>query len=278
MKLFITILVFLLTISQLALASTGEPRIIAFSSGELSLRGELFLPEGKGPFPTVLYNHGSAPKMLNSQTSAVIAPMFTKMGWAFFMPYRRGQGLSEDKGPYIMHEIRAAKWSLFGSASETMVNLLKTDHLNDQMAALAWLKRQDFVQKTRIATMGNSFGGIQVVLGMARGTYCAGVDAAGGAESWKNSLELRQLMISTIKALQRPVFFFQATNDYDLSPSKILSSEMTKVGKMHRLKIYPHFGDSAKEGHSFPYKGVSIWFNDVFSFLNIHCPVSIDAS
>ena len=49
-------------------------------------------------------------------------------------------------------------------AAETMVRLLSTDHLSDQMAALAWLQSQNFVQPDKIAVMGNSFGGIEVVL------------------------------------------------------------------------------------------------------------------
>ncbi|MEO7423832.1 MAG: prolyl oligopeptidase family serine peptidase, partial [Fibrobacteria bacterium] len=226
---------------------------------------------GQGPFPVVLYNHGSAPKMLSSQASAIIGPMFAQKGWVFFMPYRRGQGLSENQGPYIMDEIRSAKKSLFGNASKTMVNLLKTDHLNDQLAALAWLKRQDFAQKNRIVAMGNSFGGVEAILGMVQGSYCAGIDASGGAESWKSSPELRTLMKNAIKKTEKPVFLFQAENDYDLSPSKTLYSEMIRDGKSAQIKIYPVFGKSAEDGHSFPYRGASIWFNDVSSFLDKYC-------
>jgi dipeptidyl aminopeptidase/acylaminoacyl peptidase len=46
-----------------------------------------------------------------------------------------------------------------------MVRLLGTDHLNDQLAALAWLRMQSFVDPDRVAVAGNSFGGIEVVLG-----------------------------------------------------------------------------------------------------------------
>ena len=259
-------------LDQVAFASPNQPTIVSFPNGALTLRGELFMPKEKGSFPAVLYNHGSAPGMLNSQASAVIGPMFAKNGWVFFMPYRRGQGLSENQGPYIMDEINSAKWSIFGSASKTMVQLLTTDHLDDQLAALDWLKKQTFVDKNRIATMGNSFGGIEVILGMAHADYCAGVDASGGAQSWKHSDELQKAMKDAVSKIQKPVFFFQAANDYDLSPSKVLSSAMMNAGKVVQLKIYPKFGNSVNDGHSFPYRDVSIWFDDVFSFLNKHCP------
>jgi dienelactone hydrolase len=258
--------------AQVVFASPDQSTIVKFPSGVLTLQGELFTPDGKGPFPAVLYNHGSAPGMLNSQASAVIGPMFAKKGWVFFMPYRRGQGLSEDQGPYIMDEINSAKWSPFKNASETMVHLLETDHLDDQIAALEWLKKQEFVQKNCIAAMGNSFGGIETLLGMSRAGYFAGIVASGGAQSWKHSDELQMVMKSAVSKIQKPVFFFQAANDYDLSPGKVLSSEMLRAGKVAKLKIYPEFGSSKKEGHSFPYRGVSIWFEDVFSFLNKYCP------
>ncbi len=258
--------------SQILFAESTEPTIVEYQNGTLRLQGELFMPKGKGPFPALLYNHGSAPGMLNSQVSSLIGPMFAKRGWVFFMPYRRGQGLSEKQGAYIMDEINSAKWSLFGSASKTMVRLLNTDHLSDQLAAFAWLKKQPFIQKERIATMGNSFGGIEVILGMSHADYCAGVDASGGADSWKHSDALQALMKAEAKKIVQPLFLFQAKNDYDLAPSKTLYSLLKKNKQTVQMKIYPQYGVTEKEGHSLPYKGAEIWFEDVFSFLNAYCP------
>jgi dienelactone hydrolase len=94
------------------------------------------------------------------------------------MPYRRGQGLSASAGPYIMDEVEAArKDGGTAAAAATMTRLLKTNHLNDQLAALAWLKKASFVESSRIAVAGNSFGGIETVLGAEKGSYCAAVEA-----------------------------------------------------------------------------------------------------
>jgi len=272
---FIVMLSFILILTEFRTLFAGSTKdhfkTVHFQSGKLTLGGELYLPNGSGPFPAILYNHGSAPKMLNSMASEVIGPMFTKKGWVFFMPYRRGQGLSEEAGPYVMDEINEAKRGGFGEAVKRMITLLKTDHLDDQMAALEWLKKQKFVQKDRIATMGNSFGGIEVVLGMASYSYCAGVNASGGARSWQSSGELQVLMKKSVAAAKGPIFFFQAENDYDLSPSRTLSSEMKKAKKIVKIKIYPAFGNSPKQGHSFPYKGASIWFDDVYKFVSNYC-------
>lgn len=248
------------------------PEIIHFQSGGHELGGELFMPAGSGPFPVVLYNHGSAPGMLNSQASGVIGPLFANKGWIFFMPYRRGQGLSAGAGPYIVDEIKAARQrGGLKEASETMARLLNTEQLDDQLSAYAWLKTQGFVQQNRIAVAGNSFGGVETVLGAARVPYCAAVVASGGAESWDESPELQQVMKSAARAADSPMLFFQAANDFNLAPNDVLSSERKKAGKPGEVKTYPAFGKSAAEGHSFAYRGSAIWFPDVFDFIDKNC-------
>ncbi len=253
-------------------SNVPEPEIIHFQNGGTELAGELYKPKGHGPFPAILYNHGSAPGMLNDIASKAIGPRFADHGWVFFMPYRRGQGLSENAGKYIGTEIEDAyKSGGEHGASEKLVELMTTEHLSDQMAALAWLKSQKFVDAKRVATQGNSFGGIQTILGAENERYCAAVDASGGAESWAKSPELRELLKRSVRNSKSPIFFFQAENDFDLSPSKILTQEMKAARKKFELKIYPHFGNSEKEGHSFPYAGVNIWFDDVFAFFQRNC-------
>jgi dipeptidyl aminopeptidase/acylaminoacyl peptidase len=264
-----TLLVFVLTLVGLASPAAG---VVTFSNGNLTLHGVIYKPEGRGPFRAVLYNHGSAPGMLSQQAFDQLGPLFAKEGWVFFAPWRRGQGLSADAGPYIEDEIRAA-WKQNGvnAAANTMLRLLETDHLKDQLAGLEWLRKQKFVRSDQIAVMGNSFGGIETVLGAEKAPYCAAVDASGGAESWALAPQLQAAMIRAVSNSKSPIFFFQAENDYDLRPSKILAEAMRQHGKTAEVKIYPAFGKGAREGHSFAYLGSSTWANDVFDFLNRYC-------
>src|SRR5712692_695627 len=224
---FSALFALLLLPSVLAVAET-----VTFPSGEITLHGVLYKPEGAGPFPAVIYNHGSAPGMMSKEAFAALGPVFASHGWVFFGPYRRGQGLSASAGPYIGDQIAAAeKAGGVSAAAATMVRLLETDHLDDQFAALAWLRKQSFVRPNRIAVAGNSFGGIETVLGVERGGYCAGIDSAGGAQSWAQAPELQSLMTRAVRNAKAPIFFFQAANDFDLSPSKTLSAEMNEVSK-----------------------------------------------
>src|SRR6266850_2449004 len=265
----LSILLFLL-LPSLTVSTAAE--VVSFQSGELILRGMLYKPEGTGPFPAVVYNHGSAPGMLSKDAFETVGPVFLSHGWVFFGPYRRGQGLSVSAGPYIGDEIAAAKKKGgITAGAAAMVRLLETDHLNDQLAALAWLRAQSFIKPDRVAVAGNSFGGIEAVLGAERASYCAAVDSSGAAQSWAQTPEVQALMTRAVRNSRAPIFFFQAENDYDLSPSRTLSAAMKDAGKEFETKIYPPFGKSAQEGHSFGYFGSSVWGVDVFRFLDQHC-------
>ena len=246
--------------------------IVTFPSGDLTLHGVLYKPEGKGPFPAVVYNHGSAAGMLSKDAFDALGPVFASHGWVFFGPYRRGQGLSASAGPYIGDQISAAdKAGGISAAAAAMVRLLETDHLNDQLSASAWLRKQPFVDSRRIAVAGNSFGGIEAVLGAEKGNYCAAIASAAGAQSWAKAPALQSMMTRAVRNATAPIFFFQAANDYDLSPSNTLSAAMKEAAKPYQLKIYPPYGDSPSDGHTFGYFGAAVWAEDVFRFLNQNC-------
>jgi carboxymethylenebutenolidase len=256
----------------LASGSASAAEVVSFLSESQVLHGVIYMPPGHGPFPAILFNHGSAPGMLSKDAFDALGPVFAGQGWVFFGPYRRGQGLSTSAGPYIGDQIAAAKKSGGMSAgAAAMVRLLGTDHLNDQLSALAWLKKQSFVQPGRIAVAGNSFGGVEAVLWAERGGYCAAIDSAGGAQSWSMAPGLQAVMLRAVRNSRTPIFFFQAANDYDISPSNILSRAMKDAGKSYEVKIYPAYGDSSEEGHTLGYFGSSIWLDDVLRFLNQHC-------
>src|SRR6202047_2839432 len=144
------LILFSLLFSPLVLSAAD---IVAFPSGDITLHGALYKPEGAGPFPAGVYNHAAG--MLNKQAFDALGPVFVRHGWVFFGPYRRGQGLSASAGPYIGDQIEAAKkQGGMAAGAATMVRLLETDHLDDQLAALAWLRQQAFVDPRRIAVAG----------------------------------------------------------------------------------------------------------------------------
>jgi carboxymethylenebutenolidase len=247
------------------------PEVVSFPSGGITLQGVLYKPEGVGPFPAVLFNHGSGPGMTSDELFQALGPTFVSRGWVFFAPWRRGQGLSETAGPYIMDDITAA-WMAVGisAAAAVLVRRHETDQLDDQLAGLAWLRTAGFVAPGRIAVAGNSFGGIQTVLGVERADYCAGIDMAGGAQSWKLNLQLQAVMTRAVRNARAPIFFFQAENDYDVTPTRVLSAAMKQAGKPYQATIYPPSGNAPGAGHGLPLR-FPVWFDDAMRFLENNC-------
>ena len=253
-------------------ARSAGPEVVSFPSGGITLHGVLYKPEGAGPFPAVLFNHGSGPGMTSEVLFHALGPRFVSRGWVFFAPWRRGQGLSETAGPYIMGDIQAA-WVAVGvsAAAAVLVHRHETDQLDDQLAGLAWLRSAPFVAPGRIAVAGHSFGGIQTVLGVERADYCAGIDMAGGAHSWKLNLQLQAVMTRAVRNARAPIFFFQAENDYDVAPTHVLSAAMKQAGKSYQATIYPPVGQAPGDGHGLPIRRNALWFDDTMPFLEKNC-------
>jgi Xaa-Pro aminopeptidase/dienelactone hydrolase len=242
------------------------PETVAFPSDDLTLHGILWKPEGPGPFPAVLFNHGSesSPRELKE-----LGPLFVSRGYVLFVPMRRGQGLSVVQGPFV-RDVLADTRRTDGDAawSRDLVRLLATDHLDDQLAGLAYLKGLPFVDTNRLVIMGGSFGGIETVLAAERQIGIrAAVDFAGGAETWASSSDLRERLKTAVRNAKVPIYFIQAENDYDTSPSRELSAEMQKAGKPYKMKIYPPSGTTKQQGHTFGVHRPDLWAPDVFPFL-----------
>jgi dipeptidyl aminopeptidase/acylaminoacyl peptidase len=246
-----------------AAAAAAEPEEVTFPSGKLTLHGFLYKPAGSGPFPAILYNHGSERK---PGTKPELGKLFSSKGYVLFVPHRRSHGRS----PNDAH-IEA----LYDRGRESIVTLHEF-HLEDQLAALAYLKRLPYVDTGRIAVAGCSYGGIQTILAAESNAPLnlglrAAVNFAGAAQSWQGSFSLRDRLIRAVGKSTIPVLFVQAENDYDLAPSRVLSAELRELGKPHKLAIFPPYGTTREEGHGgFCFRATEVWGDEVSAFLATH--------
>lgn len=244
-----------------------KPETVTFSSGALTLHGIVYRPTGTGPFTAILFNHGSGTDY--TPEVRAVGAVYASLGYVFFAPSRRGQWLSASAGRYILDSLDAIEKVRGKPARDTLlVALMKGPQLDDVAAALTWLKSQKFVNPNRVVIAGNSFGGIVTVLASARleGLYAA-LDFAGAAQTWASAPLLQAAMTDAATHARIPIFFGQAENDYDLTPSKALSAQMTAAQRPSVMKIFPPFGSSTPEGHSFGYFGGAIWGPAVAAFL-----------
>ncbi|HEX2385212.1 MAG TPA: alpha/beta fold hydrolase [Candidatus Binatia bacterium] len=239
-------------------ALAAQPVEVAFPSGSLTLKGFIYKPEGSGPFPAILYSHGS--ERLPGEKPE-IGNFFAPQGYALFVPHRRGHGRSPADSRID---------SLYDRGAAGVVALHEV-HLEDTLAALAYLRAQPFVDTRRIAAAGCSYGGIQtLLLAGEKGTGIgAAIAFAAAAETWSRSRPLQSRLTRAAKEATAPILFIQAENDWDLTPSLVLAREMEGAGRPHKRVIFPAHGQTHEDGHGgFCFKATHIWGAEVAEFLS----------
>jgi dienelactone hydrolase len=236
------------------------PEFVTFLSGPRTLGGFLYRPAGAGPFPAVVFNHGSEPLPGSKPDQATF---YVGHGFVLFVPHRRGQGRSTRAGAYINTAYDPDAPDSTAFADELVAQS------DDVMAAIAYVASLPYVDGKRIATAGCSLGGIESLLAAERGTgIVAAVDFAGAAITWAKNAPLRERMKIAARNAKVPVFFIQAENDYDTTPSRVLSEEMKQAGKPMQVHIFPPNGTGAREGHGLCRGGEHPpWGDEVLAFL-----------
>src|SRR6266478_5394364 len=91
---------------------------VFYLSENLRIQGYLYKPDGDGPFPVVVYNHGSrAGRERRAVPFEYIGRLLTRAGYAVLVPERRGYGRSDgptwseevgnDRGPRFIARLQA---------------------------------------------------------------------------------------------------------------------------------------------------------------------------
>jgi len=247
--------------------SLRAPETVLVQSGALTLRGLLWRPGGSGPFPAVLFNHGSGSP--DASHPAILGPTFAGHGYAFLYLFRRGAGLSADQGTNSAALMARALAQNGEDARNELQLQLQEVELSDVAAGLAFLRGYPDVDGSRVAVAGHSFGGQLTLLLTERDKNVrAAVVFGTAAASWEASPKLRARLLVAVGGTDAPVFFIHAANDFSVAPGTALAAEMKRLGKVSRVKIYPSVGQAPSEGHDFVYRGLSMWDPDVFAFLD----------
>jgi carboxymethylenebutenolidase len=251
--------------SPAAAASPIEEEVTFQSNGHM-LAGCITRPAGAGPFPAVIYNHGSE-KDPRRCGPVELARAYVEHGYAFFAFQRHGHGQSP--GDYIVDlEKKFAAPNPMARAQHSVA--LHEEYNRDVVGAVAWLMQRPEIDRHRVVMTGVSYGGIQTVLTAEKGLGIrAFLPFAPGAMSWANQA-LQQRLTQAVRNAKAPLFLAQAANDFSTGPSQVLGPIIRLRGAPNEAKLYPAFGTSHEQGHGgFAVRGgVPIWSPDVFAFLD----------
>lgn len=149
----------------------------------VTLEMVIYKPEGAGPFPTVLFNHGSTgmgdtPSLFKETWAPEkLARWFTQRGWLVAFPQRRGRGQSD--GQY--DEGFTPKRDRY--SCDPTPSLAGFDRaLADVDAAAVWLQQNPDVDAKRMEIAGWSRGGILAVAyaGTHPDVFQGAINFAGG--------------------------------------------------------------------------------------------------
>lgn len=240
--------------------SVFKPFTVTYPSHSYLLRGYLLRPVGPGPFPAVIFQHGSS-GLLPSHLPGVEA--LSRMGYAVFVALRRGH--HGNPGPHWLSLV-TAPWG----SSEMGMQLVQAlqGETEDVLAAIDWLSSQQEIDPEHIAIVGHSFGGAVTVLAAGQ-TNCfrAGISFAGPSQTWLDAPALQETMVKAIQQTAVPLFLLQAQNDHSLMPTYTLGMELARLNKPHETRIYSPVGTTAMEGHGLFGRAVHLWYPDVEQFL-----------
>ncbi len=131
----------------------------------VNLATKIYKPDGPGPFPTLIFHHGStgngrSPSLFARFFDPVpLSQWFVQRGWVVALPSRRGRGGSEgyyEEGFHIPREL--------GYSCEESLSLPGAERaLRDIDGATDAILAMPFVDRSRVVVGGQSRGGILAV-------------------------------------------------------------------------------------------------------------------
>lgn len=226
----------------------------------IDLETTIYKPDGEGPFPVAVINHGKSPgdsKFQGRYRPAVAARYFLQRGYAVIVPMR--QGFSKSAGAYI------------GGGCNVESN--GRAQAEDVKAVLDYVTQQSWADKNNMVVLGQSHGGWTT---LAFGTMGypgvkALVNFAGGLRqegciAWENNLAKGAAEYASQTRV--PSLWFYGDNDsfFTTSTYRAMFDRYTSSGGAARLVAFGLFGTDA---HSMfgSRTGSSIWQPEVTQFL-----------
>jgi dienelactone hydrolase len=236
-------------------------------AGVVTIDVTVFRPEGRGPFPLAVINHGS-PRLAadrraeGRQRFETQSRELARRGFIVAVPTRRGYGES------------GGEWAeSFGTCRNPDYFRSGLESARDVRAAVAELKRDPDVDGKRVLLVGQSAGGWAVLAAASEPLegLVGVINFAGGRGSSRpgevcNDARLVEDAGRYGATSRVPQLWLYAANDSFFSPDIVrrMHESFTRAGGKAALRQLPPFG---ADGHALFGRGTSQWLPQVEPFL-----------
>lgn len=249
----------------------------------VSLEMVVFKPDdvGKGPFPTLIYNHGSTGRGDNpilfkiTKVNQSIAYFFNRLGWLVVFPQRRGRGQSDGIYDEGFNKDRS------GYSHSPKISLLGLERaLDDIDEVVKYLKINPLVESDKMLIGGESRGGLLSIVyaGTRPDVFIGAINFVGGwiaedPKSWflrlfyNYSKEVNTESFKRGATFARPTIWLYGENDRFYSIEHAESNfkafiSAGGIGTFHRYNL-----GKGIEGHFLP-GYANLWWDDLEEYIN----------
>src|SRR5712692_2307649 len=152
--------------------ASGGSETVVVHNGSVILHALLWRPQGRGPFPAILLNHGSGRSREElerlgpyERNAEELGPVFARHGYVFLYLFRRGAGPSADQGANAVDLMNSESATHRQAARNALqLQLLENRDMADALSGLKFLRVLPYVDARDIAAVGHWFGGSLTVL------------------------------------------------------------------------------------------------------------------
>jgi dienelactone hydrolase len=251
--------------------SARAPTTFVESGAPVTLEVVVYSPLGSGPFPAVMFNHGSTgsgddpTQFTITYTNETVARFFAERGWLVAFPQRRGRGTSGGTYDEGLTPDRSRYSCLRDPA------LAGFEHaLQDVDAAAEYLRSRSDVDASRVLSAGTSRGGILAIVHAAQrpGYFVGAVNFVGGwlGEGCQDALDVNRPTFARGAMFQGPTIWLYGDNDsfYSLAHSRGNFDAFVAAGGRGSFGVYTRA--PTLNGH-FIVNDASLWSGDLDAFL-----------
>ena len=263
---------FLLT--SVPLDSRAQPTpsygVVSYTSNGKTFDGYVFKPEGEGPFPAVVFNHGHTKHLIEAGRATEyysLARVFVNDGFVLFIPDRHMRYVQTNEFSTELREMMAAH-APKAEIDDIRYRETSLINANDVAASVKWLKQQAYIDSRRVVLSGWSGGALAALNASSMALDVRALVLFCPAVTQWHEPEAKKMFSTALEKFPGPIFVVQAANDKSTEPARRAEAILKRRDTPYRVMVYPYTQRSDIQNDSIPILGWELWGYDVMTFLD----------